>query len=184
MALGYVGLVNLERVGVGVLREGMAEGWSPARGRGQAVPLMDFLGRIRPSGRTALSDGLASYALRSSEAGLAVLISDLMDPAGYERGVKALLERRFDVHVIHVLAPDEMNPSFAGDLRLVDAETGEVRDLTLDAEAVRTYRQRLRDFLERAEQFCRTREIGYYRVVTDTPVEQFVLGQMKGLLVA
>ncbi len=53
-----------------------------------------------------------------------------MDPAGYERGLKALLERRFDVHVIHVLAPDEMNPSVGGDLRLVDAETGELRDLT------------------------------------------------------
>jgi hypothetical protein len=26
-----------------------------------------------------------------------------MDPGGYERGLKALLERRFDVHVIHVL---------------------------------------------------------------------------------
>src|SRR5438874_7174116 len=35
-ALGFVGLANLERVGVGVLRERMAEGWSPARGRGQA----------------------------------------------------------------------------------------------------------------------------------------------------
>jgi uncharacterized protein (DUF58 family) len=183
-ALAYVGLVNLERVGVGVLREGLAEGYSPARGRGQILPIMDFLGRMRPGGRTALSEGLASYALRSSEAGLAVVISDLMDPQGYERGLKALLERRFDVHVIHVLAPDEMNPSFAGDLRLVDAETGEVRDLTLDAEAARTYRQRVREFLERAVQFCRAREIGYYQVVTDTPVEQFVLGQLKGLLVA
>lgn len=184
MALAYVGLVNLERVGVGVVREGMAEGFSPARGRRQAVPLMDFLTRVRPSGGTALSDGLAAYALRSREAGLAVLISDLMDPQGYERGLKALLERRFDVHVVHVLAPDEMNPSFAGDLRLVDAETGELRDLTLDAEAMRTYRQRLREFLEGAEQFCRSREIGYHRVVTDTPVEQFVLGQLKGLLIA
>ena len=184
MALAYVGLVNLERVGVGVLRERMAEGFSPVRGRRQALPMMEFLSSLRPSGRTGLSEGLASYALRSSEAGVAVLISDLMDPQGYERGLKALLERRFDVHVIHVLAPDEMSPSFAGDLRLLDAETGELRDLTLDAEALRGYRQRVREFLERAEQFCRTREIGYRRVVTDTPVEEFVLGQLKGLLIA
>lgn len=183
-ALGFVGLVNLERVGVSVVRERMAEGWSPARGRNQVLPLMDFLGRLRPSGATSLSEGLAQYALRAREAGVAVLISDLMDPAGYDRGLKILLERRFDIHVIHVLAADEMNPSFGGDLRLVDAETGELRDLTLDGEALRAYRQRLRDFLERAEQFCRGKEIGYYRVVTDTPVENFVLGQLKGLLLA
>ena len=183
-ALGFVGLVGLERVGVGVLRERMAEGFSPARGRSQVLPLMSFLGRLTPGGSTSLNEGLAAYALRSREAGLAVVISDLMDPAGYERGLKALLERRFDVHVIHVLAPDEMNPGFGGDLRLLDAETDELRDLTLDGEALRGYHQRLREFLERAEQFCRGNEIAYHRVVTETPVEEFMLRQLKGLLLA
>jgi uncharacterized protein (DUF58 family) len=183
-ALGFVGLVGLERVGVGVVRDRMAEGFTPARGRSQALPLMDFLGRLRAGGATSLNDGLATYALRSREAGLAVLISDLMDPAGYERGLKALLERRFDVHVIHVLAADEMNPAFGGDLRLLDAETDELRDLTLDGEALRGYHQRLREFLERAEQFCRNNEIAYHRVVTETPVEEFMLRQLKGLLLA
>ena len=54
----------------------------------------------------------------------------------------------------------------------------------MDGEALRGYRERLRDFLERAEQFCRANEIGYHRVVTDTPVEEFVLRQLKGLLLA
>src|SRR5213593_238230 len=183
-ALGFVGLANLERVGVAVVRDRMAEGWSPARGRGHFLSLLEFASRLRPDGLTGLSEGLAQYALRAREAGVAVLISDLMDPAGYERGLKALLERRFEVHVIHVLAADEMNPGFGGDLRLVDAETGELRDLTLDGEALRVYRQRLRDFLERAEQFCRGKEISYYHVVTDTPVETFVLSQLKGLLLS
>jgi uncharacterized protein (DUF58 family) len=183
-ALGFVGLVGLERVGVGVVRERMAEGFSPARGRSQVLPLMDFVRRLRAGGATSLNDGLAAYALRSREAGLAVLISDLMDPSGYERGLKALLERRFDVHVIHVLAPEEMNPGFGGDLRLLDAETDELRDLTLDGEALRAYQQRLREFLDRAEQFCRGNEITYHRVVTDTPVEEFMLRQLKGLLLA
>lgn len=183
-ALGFVGLVGLERVGVGVVRERIGEGFNPARGRNQALPLMDFLGRLRAGGGTSLNDGLAAYALRAREAGLAVLVSDLMDPGGYERGLKALLERRFDVHVIHVLAADEMNPAFGGDLRLLDAETDELRDLTLDGEALRGYHERLRVFLDRAEQFCRGNEITYHRVVTETPIEEFMLRQLKGLLLA
>lgn len=183
-ALDFVGLVGLERVGVGVVRDRMAEGFNPARGRTQAIPLMDFLGRLRAGGSTSLNEGLAAYALRSREAGLAVLVSDLMDPSGYERGLKALLERRFDVHVVHVLAADEMNPAFGGDLRLLDAESDEERDLTLDAEALRGYHERLRTFLDRAEQFCRGNEITYHRVVTETPVEEFMLRQLKGLLLA
>ncbi len=67
LALGFVGLVNLERVGVSVLRDRVAEGWSPARGRNQVLPLMDFLARLRPGGGTSLGDGLAQYAPPGAE---------------------------------------------------------------------------------------------------------------------
>jgi uncharacterized protein (DUF58 family) len=183
-ALGFVALVNHERVGVGVVRDRVTEGWSPVRGRTQALPLLGFLGGLRAAGGTGLSEGLTSYARRSRDAGLAVLISDLLDPGGYDAGLRALQERRFDIHVIHLLAPEEINPSFAGDLRLVDAETGETRDLTFDDAASRAYQHRLRRFLDGAEAFCHSREISYHRVTTDVPLEEFVLRQLKGPLLA
>lgn len=179
-ALGFVGLVKLERVGVAVLRHRGYEGWPPARGRNQVGGLVDFLSGVAPAGGTSLNEALANYAMRAREPGLAVVISDLLDPGGYEAGVRALLERRFDVHLVHVLTPEEMNPEVAGDLRLTDVETGEARELTLDGEALRAYHERLYEFFERAETFCRTKEIGYHRVVTDTPVEEFVLSQLRG----
>ena len=183
-ALAFVGLVNLERVAVGVVRDRVGEGWSPSRGRHRFFPLLKFLGNLRPGGSTGLNESLSGYALRATEPGLAVIISDLFDPAGYEAGLRALQERRFDIHVLHLLSAEEMNPAFAGDLRLIDAETGEVRELSLDGEAHRGYRQRLQAFLERAEGFCLANEITYHRVVTDTPLEAFVLKQLKGLLLA
>ena len=47
-----------------------------------------------------------------------------------------------------------------------------------------TFGEKLHAFLERAEAFCRAHEIGYHRVITDTPVEAFVLAQLKGLVLA
>jgi uncharacterized protein (DUF58 family) len=182
-ALGFVGLVTHERVGVGVLRDRAAEGWPPARGRNQVVALLDFLAGVRAGGPTRLNEALAAYALRGREPGLAVVISDLLDPAGFEAGVRALLERRYDVHIVHVLDPAEVNPDLAGDLRLHDAETGEAREVTVDAETLRGYRERLARFLEGAEAFCRSREVGYHRVVTETPVEDFVIAQLRGRVV-
>jgi uncharacterized protein (DUF58 family) len=179
-ALGFVGLANHERVGVGVLRARVAEGWPPTRGRAQILPMMNFLGDVRPAGPTRLDEGLANYAMRAREPGLVVVVSDLLDPNGFERGVRSLLERRFDVHLVHVLDPEELNPTLGGDLRLIDSETGDVRDLTADGEALRGYRDRFRAFLERVEGFCRTKEIGYHRVTTDTPVEAFVVAQLRG----
>ena len=181
-ALGFVGLINLERVGVGILREKISEGWPPTRGRNQFVKLVEFLSGVRPEGGTGLNQALANYTMRAREPGLAVLFSDLLDPDGYEAGLRALLERRFDVHVIHLLDPEEMNPELAGEMRLLDSETGDTCELTVDSEAVRAYRDRLHQFLEKAETFCRAQEIGYHRVVTDTPVEEFVLSQLKGLV--
>src|SRR5207247_1770764 len=178
-ALGFVGLASHERVGVAVIRDRMAEGWSPARGRGQLISLLEFAARLRSEGPTGLSDALVAYALRSREAGLAVLISDLLDPAGYERGLKALLERRFDVHVVHLLSPEELNPVLAGDLRLTAAETGEIQDFTMDGEAMRGYRERLGEFLESAESFCRANEISYHRVATDTPVDEPAIPELN-----
>ena len=183
-ALGFVGLVNHERVGVGILRERASEGWPPARGRNQVVGLLDFLAHVAPAGPTRLNEALGDYAARAREPGLAVVISDLLDPRGFEAGFRRLLERRYDVHVVHLLDPAEMNPELAGDLRLEDAETGEVRDITVDAETIRAYRERLSQFLQRVEGFCRAHEIGYHRVITDTPVEEFVVAQLRGRVVA
>jgi uncharacterized protein (DUF58 family) len=181
-ALGFVGLVSLERVGVGVLREKVTEGWAPTRGRNQFVTLVDFLARLEADGVTNLNRGLSDYARRAHEPGLAIVISDLLDPGGFESGVRALLERRFEVHVIHVLAAEELQPTLAGDLRLHDSETDSMLEITVDGEALRRYRQRLGEFLQRVEDFCRSQEIGYRRVSTETPVEEFVLSHLRGLV--
>lgn len=183
-ALAFVGLVNLERVGLGVVRDRLAEGWPPTRGRGQFPALVEFLAGLAPGGSTGLNEGLVNYARRAREPGLAVLISDLLDPDGWDVGVRALLERRFELHVIHVLAADEVNPALHGDLRLTDSETGETREITVDGEALREYRQRLHEFLERAESFCHAREIGYRRVTTDVPFDEFMLSQLRGLVLS
>ena len=181
-ALGFVGLVSLERVGIGVLREKVSEGWAPTRGRNQFPALVDFLSRVEAGGATSLNRGLSDYAVRAREPGLAILISDLLDPAGLENGVRALLERRFEVHVIHVLTPEELHPTLAGDLRLHDSETDELLEITVDGEALRGYRQRLGQFLQRVEDFCRAQEIGYRRVSTEIAVEDFVLSHLRGLV--
>jgi len=183
-ALGFVGLVNHERVGLGILRDRVSEGWAPVRGRNQFPHLADFLSQVEADGTTNLNDGLGNYARRAREPGLAVVISDLLDPGGFEAGLRALLERRFEVHVIHLLSAEELNPTLTGDLRLEDSETGEVREISIDGDALRGYRERLHAFLERVETFCHGREIGYRRVSTDAPMEDFLLAQLRGLLLS
>ncbi len=182
-ALGFVGFTNLERVGVAVFRDRVSEGWLPTRGRNQFLPVAGFLSGLLPAGPTRFNEALTQYALRAKDSGLAVVVSDFLDPDGYEAGLRSLLERRFDVHVIHLLAREELSPPFGGDLELVDAETGEVRQVTIDAEALRGYERQLQGFLAGIEAFCRAKEINYVRVATDLPLEDLLLRRLKGSLV-
>jgi uncharacterized protein (DUF58 family) len=181
-ALAFIGFVNLERVGVAVFRDRVTEGWLPSRGRSQFLPLQEFLGGLAPGGATAFNDSLRQYALRARDPGLAVVVSDFLDPTGYAAGLRALMERRFDIHVIHLLAPEELEPALGGDLELVDAESGEVREVSIDAEALRAYGRQLAAFLSGIEGFCRANELNYTRVSTDTPLEDLVLRRLKGSL--
>ena len=181
-ALAFVAFVNLERVAVGVFRDRLSEGWLPTRGRNQFLPFQEFLAGIQPGGPTAFNDAIRQYALRVKDAGLAVVVSDFLDPGGYEQGLRALMERRFDVHVVQLLAPEEIEPTLGGDLELVDAESGEVRAVSLDAETLRAYHRELDGYLSRLEAFCRANELTYTRVTTDVPLEDLLLRRLKGSL--
>jgi hypothetical protein len=146
------------------------------------MPFQEFLTGLTPAGGTAFSESLRQYAQRTKEAGLAIVISDFLDPAGYASGLRALMERRFDVHVLHLLAPEELRPPVGGDLELVDAETGEIREVSIDAEALRAYERQLGTFLDGIEGFCRANELNYVRIATDTPIEDLLLRRLKGSL--
>jgi uncharacterized protein (DUF58 family) len=181
-ALAFIGFANLERVGVAVFRERISEGWLPTRGRNQFLPLADFLGGLVPAGATHLNESLRQYAQRAKDSGVAIVISDFLDPGGYQEGLRALMERRFDIHVLHVLAREELRPSVAGDLELVDAESGEVREVSIDTETLRAYEARLAAFLGGIETFCRSNEINYVRVPTEVPLDDLLLRRLKGTL--
>ena len=183
-ALGFVGLANQERVGVGVLRGAVGETLPPTRGRNRIPAMFELLSSLNGGGMTSLNQSLTTYAQHCKGAGLAVLVSDLLDPIGYEDGLRALLEYGFEVHVIHVLSEEELRPSFEGDLRLVDQETGETCALRLDAETRRVYAEGLQQFIEKAERFCADNAIDYSRASSADAVESLVLGPLRGKLLS
>ena len=183
-ALGFIGLSSQERVGLGVLHGPSGKTMPPVRGRNRIPPMFDFLSSLEGDGTTQLDESLRGYAQHAKGGGLAVVVSDLLDPQGYEAGLRSLLECGFEAHVVHVLSEDELRPAMQGDLRLVDQETGESRDLRMDAEATRAYAQRLEQFLNQAEQFCADNAIAYSRASSVDSVEKMVLGPLRGKLLS
>ena len=178
-ALGYISLTNLERVALGLFAGELTRMLRPRRGRGQIVPLLDFLAGVEAQGPTNLNGSLTDYALRSRMPGAAVVLTDLLDPSGYADGLKALLRRRFEVFLLHVVSEDELNPSLRGDLTLLDAEGGMSREVSVNRGALERYRQRLRDYFEEAERFCARHRIDYLRTSTAVPFQDLILRHLR-----
>lgn len=177
-ALSYVALSGHERTALGVLGEGLTSLSRPLRGRSQIFTVLERLGGLRPRGGTHLNLALATYARNARSPGLAILFTDLLDAGGFEAGLVALLGRGFDLVLIHLLAPAELDPPLGGDLLLTDAETGERREVALTSETRRRYQENLRGLCDRAEDFCRRSGADYFRVSTALPFEDFILSHL------
>ncbi|MCI0339718.1 MAG: DUF58 domain-containing protein [Planctomycetales bacterium] len=170
-ALGYIALANLDRVTVGVLGEGL-EGLLPsARGRRDVFRLFRFLEAVEPKGKTDLKNACRAYAVRHRRRGLVVLLSDFMDPGGYEEALRALLSRRVELVCLQVLAPDEANPTVVGDMRLKDSETEDHQDVTMSADLRAAYGRNLAALTGGLRSFCLERGAIPILVTTDQPVE-------------
>ncbi|MHB8625580.1 MAG: DUF58 domain-containing protein [Aggregatilineales bacterium] len=155
--------------------------WGPHRGRGRSLDLLRFLETTTATGAPELNIALRNYAVRSTRVGLCLLVSDMLSPNGYQDGLMALLGRGYEIAVIHLLSPDEVNPPLAGDLRLIDAETGQGQDVTVDAVMRDLYVQRLLAWRTEIGAFCAKRGIHYATVETDTPWEELILFELRRL---
>ncbi|HIE38182.1 MAG TPA: DUF58 domain-containing protein [Anaerolineae bacterium] len=181
-ALGYIALTSGDRLTVATITSPeapRAAHFGPVRGRGHALRLFDWLEGLKAGGTTDLNTSLRTYALGGGRAGLVLLISDLFSPAGYVEGLTALAARGHEVAVLHLLSPDEVAPVLGGDLRLVDVETGEPQEVTVDGGMRALYRRRLAAWQEEIRTSCRARGIHYVPLVSDTPFERVVLTDLR-----
>lgn len=177
--LGYIALSSGDRLTVSHLGQSDLQTWGPQRGRGHLHGLLGHLALCPAAGPTDLNATLRRFSLRQRRPGLLFLISDFFSPAGYEQGLAALLEAGNEVNVLHLLSPDEIDPSLSGDLRLHDIETGQAQDITLTADMRRLYRDRFETWQKGIEQYCFARDLNYLMLSTGLPFESVILGYLR-----
>lgn len=182
-ALGYIALVGLDRVTAAGFDHDLGRVFLPHRGKQQALALFDFLGELQLGTTTDVAASLRHYATSASRVGPLLLLSDLFDP-GWQEGLRALVARRFEVTVLHILAPDEIRPPLEGDLQLIDVETGEACEVTADYPTLHHYGESLTGWQQELRMFCGQRGINYAFVETSLPLEEllFALLRRRGVL--
>jgi uncharacterized protein (DUF58 family) len=178
-ALGYIGLASEDRVAVTALAARSGRRQVALRGSGRVFRLLTALSSIAPAdGATDLVAAARHAGAQLSGRGVIVLISDLLDPAA-DKVIRELAATGSELIVLHVLSPDELDPSMEGDVRLVDVESGEGIDVTIDLAAIDDYKARLAAWQESFADLAARRGATYVPISTDLPLTDLVFAELR-----
>jgi uncharacterized protein (DUF58 family) len=195
-AAGYVALCGFDRVTVHVFPDidPNAAGPGPAaisaemaargalravRGRKSSMQVFQNLSQLSARGPADFNQALRRGAMAARQPGVAIVLSDFLDAAGYEIGLNALIGRDFQVNAVQILASEELTPAARGDLRLIDSETGGMQEVTFGKYRLKAYQQSVENFRQRLREFCQARGVRFFSVSSDTSLEQLLLNQLR-----
>jgi uncharacterized protein (DUF58 family) len=176
-ALAYVGLANLDRVSLVTTSDRVMDRMPETRGKARIFKVFRFLREAPAEGTTDLGDALKTFVAQAQKKGrgLVVLVSDLYDPRGFEKGINVLRYNKFDPFVVHVVDPSDAKPKLHGDVLVYDCETGDEREVTVTAKVLDRFADAYARYLADIERFCATHQVPYVAASLEVPFDELIL---------
>jgi uncharacterized protein (DUF58 family) len=183
-SIGYVALCGFDRVSIVAFPDEPGQvaqrgALRSVRGRKSSLEFFQNIVQLRAAGTAEFNEALRRGALEARRTGVAIVLSDFLDPRGYEAGITALLGRGFQISTVQILAPEEVSPSTYGDLRLVDSETGLMQEVSFGKYRLAAYQRMVGNFCQRLGEFCKSRGVNYFMARSDASLEQLLLKQLR-----
>lgn len=193
MAIGYIGLVNQNRVVIERFGRGSQRKLSPMRGRRELDRLAAFL--LEPAEPLAggqvpepFAESMRRVVSAQRGRGVLLILSDFLVPEGVDRGLGflgAAGAAGCDVSCLQILSPGELDPAveaqggLRGDIRLTDIETGRTSEVTVSGPLLERYRDSLRRFIEGTAESCRKRGVRHLLLDTSVSVDAVILDSLR-----
>ncbi len=188
MSLGYIGLVNYNRVTIASLDENGVHRLPNLRGRRKTRQMGQWILDLEPSGSVDFESSMKTVALSREGRGVMVILSDFLYKSGYEKGLRYLMGSGFDTYALQVFSPEEIDPvgtnALAGDLKLRDAEDGNIAEVTMSGALVKRYKENMNAYCASLREYCIRRSMIHMVLRTDMSMETLVLDYLRkrGLL--
>jgi uncharacterized protein (DUF58 family) len=178
-ALSYIGIANLDRVGIESFSDSEYSGIEPARGRGHIFRIFRFLEKISSHGLTNINNAIKSFVTRNKRRGVCIFLTDLYDTETWRDGLSLLRYSHFETFLFHLIDTREFSPPVLGDVRIVDCETDEPMDVTISHGLLDAYREMLELHLKNVEDFSLKNEIVYFCPPIQMPFDELILNVLR-----
>lgn len=183
-ALGYIALVNNNRLTLSAFADGLVGQLASMRGRNYLAQMAEFLLTSPAEGMSDFDKACRQVVGARTGTGVMVLLSDMLFKEGYQDGLRRLISRNYDLYVIQMLSPQELSPELTGDLKLLDIEDGDEAEVTISAALLKYYKRTVSAYCNELKDFCTGRGASYVLTNSGQPVEPLVLNYLRrrGLL--
>lgn len=179
-ALAYIALADLDRIAIVAYADGVIAELPVTRGKARILPIMKFLEDLTTTGQgTNLDKAVQRFIHRGARTGLAIVVSDLFDENGFQRGLDQFRYRRFDAHVLQLHDPAEADPALLGDAEMVDIETQAVRKVTVTESNLRTYKKLFAEHQAAVRDYCHTYNLGCTQTPSTARFDEIIMRMMR-----
>ena len=178
-ALGYVSLVNNNRLTITSFSEGVKGQLKNMRGRNYISDMAEFLLTSDCEGPSDFGGSCRQLAAGRIGSGIMIVLSDFLFKEGFDTGLRHLISRQYDSYVIQVLSPDELTPELTGDLKLVDIEDADTAEITISTALLKYYKRNLTAYCNELKDFCSRRGAAYVLANSADSVETLTLNYLR-----
>jgi uncharacterized protein (DUF58 family) len=178
-ALGYVGLVNYNRVSIAAMSDSVVASTGGMRGRRNVARMMSFIDDLRPAGTSNFAAACKRFALTHRNKGVVVVLSDFFDKGGFEAGLRYVMGGRSDAFAVQILSPQEIDPPLKGDLKLKDIEDADTAEVSITGPLIQQYKNNLNAYCMKLKDYVTRRGGVYLFSSTAVPFETLVLNYLR-----
>jgi uncharacterized protein (DUF58 family) len=183
-ALGYIGLVNYNRVSMVAMADGVVAETGAMRGRRRVAQMLDFVSKLQPTGASHFTESCKRFALAHRQKGVCVVLSDFFIKEGFEEGLKYVAGGKYDLFAVQCLSPQEIDPDLQGDLKLRDLEDDDMAEVSITQPLIKQYKANLNAYCLQLKEYLTRRGGTYLFSSTAVPFDTLVLNYLRerGLL--
>lgn len=184
-ALGYITVKNNERLFTAYFSDRIRRSFRDSAQAQKTLGLFKFLSAVEPEGDSNLLASLNSYLkVQKRFNGLIALISDGFFQDDISKALNLLGSMNCPVIFFHLISPSDIEPPLEGSIRIVDIETREKKEITINRAIIGQYNEELESWLTIRKQQFESRGMKYVKVMTDKPLEELLLKKLrsKGIL--
>lgn len=174
LALGYIGISGLDRVNLYTIEEENLQDMGYIKGKNSLNRLIGYLDNIKFN---SIYDLFKSIEKKTYKRGISIIISDLFTE-NLEDTIKYLSYMNQSIIIIHVLSKEELKPKIMGDVRLIDSETLEDKDISITPKILDAYNKNLDLYLNNVKEISRKYGCFYSLISTEVSMDKILFDNL------